>query len=73
MASALWSSPSQSILDFPAKYLVAFMDNHHMLQISDRPLWRVLANGSKSYIEAVEKTMAGRCAAERGHRMRQTR
>ena len=55
MASALWSSPSASILEFPAKYLVAFMNNHHMLQISNRPLWRVLANGSKSYIEAVEK------------------
>jgi len=55
MASALWSSPSRSILEFPAKYLVAFMDNHHMLQISDRPQWRVLANGSKSYIEALEK------------------
>jgi predicted NAD/FAD-binding protein len=53
MASALWSSPSLSILDFPAKYLVAFMSNHHMLQISNRPQWRVLENGSKSYIEAV--------------------
>lgn len=55
MASALWSSPSQSILDFPAKYLVAFMSNHHMLQIDNRPQWRVLENGSKSYIEAVVK------------------
>jgi hypothetical protein len=53
MASALWSSPSMSIMDFPAKYLVAFMDNHHMLQISNRPTWRVLVNGSKSYIEAL--------------------
>lgn len=51
MASALWSSPSQSILDFPAKYLVAFMSNHHMLQINNRPQWRVLENGSSSYIE----------------------
>lgn len=54
MASALWSSPGSSIMDFPAKYLVAFMDNHRMLQISNRPLWRVLVNGSKSYIEALE-------------------
>ena len=53
MASALWSSPSQKILDFPAKYLVAFMANHHMLQVSGRPLWRVLENGSSSYIDAV--------------------
>lgn len=54
MASALWSSPSSGILDFPAKYLVAFMANHHMLQISGRPMWRVLVNGSRSYIEKVQ-------------------
>jgi predicted NAD/FAD-binding protein len=58
MASALWSSPSQSILDFPAKYLVAFMSNHHMLQINNRPQWRVLENGSKSYIEKVQQLWA---------------
>ncbi|HEX5693987.1 MAG TPA: FAD-dependent oxidoreductase [Arenimonas sp.] len=55
MASALWSSPSQTILDFPAKYLVAFMANHHMLQISDRPQWRVVSGGSSSYVEAMQK------------------
>ncbi len=53
MASALWSSPSQAILEFPAKYLVAFMRNHHMLQMTNRPVWRVLENGSSSYIEKV--------------------
>lgn len=53
MASALWSSPSHAILEFPAKYLVAFMSNHHMLQITNRPQWRVLADGSNSYIDKV--------------------
>ncbi|KFL35617.1 NAD(P)/FAD-dependent oxidoreductase [Arenimonas donghaensis] len=55
MASALWSSPSQSVLAFPAKYLVAFMANHHMLQISDRPQWRVVCGGSSRYVEAMQK------------------
>ena len=53
MASALWSSPSQQIRQFPAKYLLAFMANHHMLQVNDRPEWRVVRNGSSSYIEAM--------------------
>ena len=56
MASALWSSPSETILDFPAKYLVRFMDNHHMLQVRDRPMWRVVCGGSSRYIEAMQKT-----------------
>lgn len=53
MASALWSSPSSRILAFPAKYLVAFMANHQMLQISDRPQWRVVTGGSSRYIGAM--------------------
>ena len=53
MASALWSSPSAQILQFPAKYLVQFMANHHMLQISGRPQWRVVRGGSSSYVRAL--------------------
>ncbi len=53
MASALWSSPSQHILDFPATELVRFMANHHMLQVSNRPQWRVVSGGSKRYIDAM--------------------
>jgi len=55
MASALWSSPATKILDFPAKYLVRFMDNHHMLQVDQRPEWRVVSGGSSRYIEALER------------------
>lgn len=53
MASALWSSPSEQILAFPAKYLVQFMANHQMLQVADRPEWRVVRGGSASYIRAM--------------------
>ncbi len=53
MASALWSSPSARILDFPAVQLVRFMANHHMLQISGRPQWRVVRGGSSRYIAAM--------------------
>ena len=53
MASALWSSPSAQVLDFPAAYLVRFMANHHMLQVEDRPTWRVVRGGSSKYIQAM--------------------
>ena len=55
MASALWSSPAEGIMGFPAKYLARFMDNHHMLQVQGRPPWRVVSGGSSSYIRALEK------------------
>ncbi|OOG64520.1 dehydrogenase [Rhodanobacter sp. B04] len=53
MASALWSSPATQILGFPARYLVQFMANHQMLQLSDRPQWQVVRGGSSSYVQAL--------------------
>lgn len=53
MASALWSSPSQQILQFPMRQLIGFMANHHMLQLSGRPQWQVVEGGSDSYVRAL--------------------
>ena len=53
LASALWSSPPTQILQFPARYLVQFMANHQMLQVSDRPQWRVVQGGSSTYVAAL--------------------
>lgn len=53
MASALWSSPAEHIMAFPARYLVQFMANHQMLQAANRPEWRVVRGGSSSYIRAM--------------------
>lgn len=58
MASALWSSPSAQVLRFPARYLVQFMANHHMLQIDGRPQWRVVKGGSSSYVRALQARWA---------------
>ena len=55
MASALWSSPSDRIMNFPAKYLVRFMRNHQMLQIKGRPQWRTVTGGSSRYIDAMQR------------------
>jgi hypothetical protein len=55
MASALWSSPASGVLDFPARYVVRFMQNHQMLQVDDRPEWRVVTGGSATYIRAMER------------------
>ncbi|NII11718.1 FAD-dependent oxidoreductase [Oleiagrimonas sp. C23AA] len=53
MASALWSSPSARVLDFPAAYMVRFMANHHMLQVEDRPEWQVVRGGSHQYVQVM--------------------
>jgi predicted NAD/FAD-binding protein len=53
MASALWSTASRDVLDFPAKYLVRFMANHQMLKLSDRSPWQVVDGGSQTYVRAL--------------------
>lgn len=53
MAAALWSSPASTIAAFPAKYLVQFMANHQMLQMTGRAPWRVVRGGSRRYVDAM--------------------
>ena len=59
MAAALWSSPGQDILRFPMRYLLEFMDNHRMLQVEGRPVWRTVRGGSRRYVEAALATFRG--------------
>ncbi|HET7662266.1 MAG TPA: FAD-dependent oxidoreductase [Rhodanobacteraceae bacterium] len=55
MASALWSSPAERVLDFPLRWLVRFMDQHQMLQVDGRPEWLVVRGGSARYVEAMRE------------------
>ena len=50
MAAAIWSAEPRSVLDMPVKFLVQFFDNHGLLQIKDRPVWRVIRGGSRQYV-----------------------
>ncbi|MGD7034253.1 NAD(P)/FAD-dependent oxidoreductase [Methylotuvimicrobium buryatense] len=59
MACALWSGPPESLKNFPARYFVAFMNNHRMLKIDDRPLWRTVKGGSSTYVEAFKQRFGG--------------
>jgi len=51
MGAAIWSSGADGILAFPARYFVRFFHNHGMLSVDNRPVWRVIQGGSRSYIE----------------------
>ncbi len=51
MASAIWSTPSDDILDFPALSFFQFFDNHGLLQVMDLPIWHTVSGGSVRYVE----------------------
>lgn len=49
MGAAIWSTPVDAMLDFPAESFVAFFDNHRLLAF-DRPVWRTVSGGSRAYV-----------------------
>ena len=51
MAAAIWSSEPLAVLDMPAQFLVRFFKNHGLLQLEDRPQWRVIEGGSREYVK----------------------
>ena len=56
MAAAIWSAEPVAIHKMPLRFLVKFFDNHGLLQLKDRPVWRVIKGGSREY---VRKLVAG--------------
>ncbi len=66
MGAAIWSAPDSEMLDFPAENFVAFFSNHRLLQY-DRPVWRTVKGGSRSYVDKLTAAFRDRirlgCAA----------
>jgi predicted NAD/FAD-binding protein len=56
MASAIWSCPHETILDFPIRFIVEFYRNHGLLSVNDRPQWKVIKGGSKQYVPHLTKS-----------------
>jgi uncharacterized protein len=53
MGAAIWSCPPSAFLAFPMRFVMDFFDNHGMLQVNGRPVWRVIAGGSARYVDAL--------------------
>ncbi len=51
MAAAIWSCPTQDVLTFPAATFLQFCTNHGLLQLTDRPCWRTVAGGGRTYVQ----------------------
>jgi predicted NAD/FAD-binding protein len=52
-ASAVWSADPEQMWSFPASFMAEFFDNHGMYSLRDRPRWRTVSGGSRSYVEAI--------------------
>jgi predicted NAD/FAD-binding protein len=59
MAAAIWSSPEGAVRDYPAAAFFRFCDNHGLLRLRDRPLWRTVCGGSEAYVARLTAPYAG--------------
>ena len=55
MGAAIWSCPVEAFSCFPIRFIVEFFANHGLLQIRDRPVWRVIEGGSREYVEKLTR------------------
>ncbi len=57
MAAAIWSSQADNLLDYPAEAFVRFCNNHGLLQLMNRPVWRTVKGGSRTYVERLARSL----------------
>ncbi|MEM9207377.1 MAG: FAD-dependent oxidoreductase, partial [Pseudomonadota bacterium] len=68
MGAAIWSTPRSKMLEFPAESFIRFFENHRLINWN-RPEWRTVSGGSRSYhtkmLEKIGGEVRGGCAVTR--------
>ena len=57
MAAAIWSCPADTMMAFPARSFIQFMDNHQLLNFIERPQWRTVTGGSRQYVQTITNAL----------------
>jgi uncharacterized protein len=56
-SGAIWSTPTNGILDFPAQALVRFFRNHALLGYTDQHQWYTVKGGSVEYVRRLQASL----------------
>ena len=60
MGAAIWSASTDSMMNFPVRAFMRFMENHKLLNFIDRPQWRTVAGGSREYVKRITAHLVDR-------------
>ncbi|MEO5821437.1 MAG: FAD-dependent oxidoreductase [Vicinamibacteraceae bacterium] len=60
MGASIWSCPTGTFLEFPIGFVLTFFANHGLMQLRDRPTWKVVRGGSARYVDAILDRSAAR-------------
>ncbi len=65
ISGAIWSTPKEEILAFPAQALIRFFRNHHLMQLSGQHQWLTVQGGSIEYVKRLQAALVARGVALR--------
>lgn len=60
IAASIWSADPQRVAQFPMRFMAQFFRNHGMLNVWDRPQWRTVVGGSRTYMTELTKPFVDR-------------
>lgn len=66
MSSAVWSTPMELMLDFPAVTLIRFFKNHGFLGLNTQHQWYTLEGGSEAYKQLLIEPFKDRILTNKG-------
>mgnify|MGYP000259409140 CR=1 FL=1 len=58
--AAIWSTPMDKMLDYPALSFLRFCKNHGLSQLTNRPQWRTIPGGSIGYVSKIAQSLSGK-------------
>ena len=50
LGASLWSCAPGQFGEFPMRFVIEFLQNHRMLQVDGRPVWKTVRGGSREYV-----------------------
>ena len=56
-SGAIWSTPTEKIMDFPAYAMMQFFENHALLNTTGQHQWYTVQGGSREYVRRIEASM----------------
>lgn len=72
ISGAIWSTPKEEILAFPAQAMVRFFKNHRLMQLSGQHKWWTVDGGSIEYVRRLQAALVSRGVTLRlGHPVEQ--
>jgi predicted NAD/FAD-binding protein len=66
MSAAVWSTPPELMLEFPAMTLLRFFHNHGFLGLHTQHPWLTVVNGAKSYVQKITAPFRDRLKLQSG-------